>query len=80
MPELHRLSNGKTKICMYADDHAPPHVHLWHPDWEALIDLRTMSIFRGSAPRRALAEAIAWLTANLAFVNAKWEELNERDG
>ena len=45
---------------MYADDHWPPHFHLWHHEWEALVDLRTMTVFRGSAPKKELQEAIAW--------------------
>ena len=64
---------------MYADDHVPPHIHLWHPNWEALIDLRTFTVFRGSAPRGELSEAIAWARENLELLMAKWEELNERD-
>jgi hypothetical protein len=65
---------------MYADDHPPPHIHLWHPKWEAMIDLRTFKVMRGAAPRRELDEAIAWISANLDELNVKWSELNERDG
>jgi hypothetical protein len=80
MPELHRLSKSKARIRMYADDHWPPHFHLWHHEWEALVDLRTMTVFRGSAPARPLQEAIRWVTANREFLEAKWKELNEREG
>jgi hypothetical protein len=65
---------------MYADDHAPPHVHLWHAEWEAMIDLKTFEVLRGAAPRRELEEATAWMRGNVAALNAKWSELNERDG
>jgi hypothetical protein len=37
MPEIVRLSNSK--ICMYADDHDPPHFHLRGPEWQASVDL-----------------------------------------
>jgi Domain of unknown function (DUF4160) len=80
MPELHRLRNSKVRICMYADDHPPPHVHLWRPEWEAMIDLRTFEVIRGEAPRRELDEALIWIRSNIDALNAKWRELNEREG
>lgn len=39
---------------MYADDHNPPHIHLWHVEGEARIDLNTLAIIRGNAPKREL--------------------------
>jgi hypothetical protein len=80
MPKLHTLtSNGKAVILIHADDHPPPHFHLWHPDWEALVDFRTMMVWRGWAPKRELAEACAWATANLGVIETKWRDLNDRD-
>ena len=80
MPSLHRLANRKAQICMHSDDHAPPHFHLWHPDWEALVDLRDFRVIEGSAPKKELTEAIAWAIDNISLLFAKWRELNERDG
>ena len=80
MPELFRLRvNGKAKICIYADDHMPPHFHLEHPDWDALIDLKSFKLIEGDAPRREFEEAIKVVKANLAFVLGEWERLNDRD-
>ena len=80
MPKLYTLkSNGKASVKMYADDHRPPHFHLWHPDWEVLVDLKTMAVFRGSAPKQELAEACAWVAENLEAVELKRRLLNERD-
>ena len=35
MAKVHTI--GKTEIRVYANDHLPPHFHVVHPDFEALI-------------------------------------------
>jgi hypothetical protein len=45
---------------MFAGDHPPPHFHALYAEHEALIDLRDLSILRGSLPRRALALVLEW--------------------
>jgi len=42
-------------IQMFWQDHAPPHFHALYGEFEALIDIRTLAVIRGSLPRRALA-------------------------
>jgi hypothetical protein len=36
---------------MFWRDHAPPHFHALYADHEALIDLRDLSVIRGSAAK-----------------------------
>ena len=80
MPEICRpCTNQKAKLCMYADDHAPPHFHLRGPGFSASIDLATLQVTRGWAPKRELDEAIAYATAHMESLRLKWSELNERD-
>ena len=40
-------------IQMFFDDHAPPHVHVKYAEFKAVIDIQTLSVTRGSLPRRA---------------------------
>ena len=77
MPTIRRLTN--CKIAMYADDHAPPHFHVVGPDWRCSIDLSTMEMIAGEAPRRDLKEALDWGRQNRRLLLDKWSELNERD-
>jgi hypothetical protein len=42
-------------IQMFWADHAPPHFHALYAEHEALVDIRTLDVIRGSLPRRALA-------------------------
>ena len=77
MPEVKRLSNSK--ICMYADDHVPPHFHLRGPGWQASVDLATLTITKGKAPKTDLEEALHWAGAHHELLLSEWRKLNERD-
>lgn len=79
MPEIVRLSNSK--ICIFPGDHAPPHFHLMGPGWMALIEIASLELQRGKAPRADLAEAIRWASVpqNLALLVREWRRLNERE-
>ena len=39
-------------IQMFWADHAPPHFHALYAEFEALVDIRTLEVIRGSLPRR----------------------------
>ena len=79
MPTIHGFDNFALKVCMYADDHAPPHVHVIRDDVECLVRLADFEVIEGEVDRRDHARAVDWLRANLLAVQAKWRELNERD-
>ena len=55
-------------IQMFAGDHAPPHFHALYAEHEALIDLRDLSVLRGSLPRRAMA--LVMVSSRLRWVGA----------
>lgn len=79
MPEIVRLSNSK--ICVFPGDHAPPHFHLKGPGWMASIEIMTLEILKGKAPKADLVEAVQWATEpeNLSLLASEWRRLNERD-
>ena len=76
MPVIARLNNAK--IQMFADDHAPPHFHLFGPSSNALVAIGTLTVIRGRADVRDLAEAVAWARANRRILIREWSRLNER--
>ena len=47
-------------IQMFWRDHAPPHFHALYAEYEALIDLRNLTVIRGSLPGRAMALVLEW--------------------
>jgi hypothetical protein len=76
MPTIAILSNAK--IQMFADDHAPPHFHLYGAKSNAQIRLDTLTVLRGRVDAADLREAAVWAAANGAFLAAEWSRLNER--
>ncbi len=50
MPEISRFFGIVIK--MFFDDHNPPHFHAEYGDSEALIDIRSLSVFAGRLPPR----------------------------
>jgi hypothetical protein len=58
MPELARFFG--IVIRMFFNDHQPAHFHAVYEDDEALIEIETLAILRGSLPRRALAMVLEW--------------------
>ena len=47
-------------IQMFWREHAPPHFHAMYGEFEALIDIRTLDVIKGSLPRRAQALVLEW--------------------
>jgi hypothetical protein len=78
VPTLHRRSNWR--ICIYTDDHLPPHFHLVGPDFSARVIIDGMRIHeeRGQVPRRALRMALAWARRNEELLTRRWNEIHER--
>jgi hypothetical protein len=77
MPKVATLTNAV--IYIYADDHLPPHFHVWGPDTDAQIEIHSLQIMNGKISRRDYAEAVAWAENNQALLETKWSEYNERD-
>jgi Domain of unknown function (DUF4160) len=75
MPTLARLP-GCT-LTMYAMDHLPPHFHVRMADGrEALIELGTLAILRGSLRPRERADVMAWARGNTLLLATRWKALN----
>ncbi len=76
MPALKRF--GAIVVRMYADDHAPPHVHVEAPDFEVLLRLSDFTVLAGSTRASRIAEVLEWLRDEQNNLKSKWAELNER--
>lgn len=71
MPELSRFFG--IVIRMFYSDHEPPHFHAIYGEHEALIEVETLSLFRGSLPRRALALVLEWAALHRAELRDDWK-------
>ena len=59
-------------IQMFWRDHGPPHFHALYAEYEALIDLRDLSVIRGSLPHRAMALVLEWATDHRGDLMENW--------
>ena len=59
-------------IQMFWQEHAPPHFHALYGEFEALVDIRTLEVIRGSLPRRALALVLEWAALHRNELTEDW--------
>lgn len=70
MPELSRFFG--IVIRMFFSDHEPAHFHAIYGEYEALIEVETLAIFRGNLPRRAMALVLEWAALHRAELREDW--------
>ena len=70
MPEISRFFGIVIK--MFFDDHNPPHFHAEYSDSEALIDIRTLSVFAGRLPPRVMGLIVEWSTLHQQELLDDW--------
>ncbi|MEW6642826.1 MAG: DUF4160 domain-containing protein [Pseudomonadota bacterium] len=76
MAKLHTI--GKTIVTVYANDHLPPHFHILNPDFEALVEIRTLTILRGEIDGSSGREALEWAKDNISVIRDEWNRVNPR--
>ena len=64
------------EICIYFNDHVPPHFHAKYAGQEAQIAISPVALRNGSIPSPQLSRVIEWARDNQAFLLAKWNEIN----
>jgi len=58
---------------MYADDHAPPHFHVWYGGVDVPVDIRTLRLTGGRLPPAVLRRVRRWAGAHRDELLADWE-------
>jgi hypothetical protein len=71
MPEVTWLFG--VAIRMYLRDHSPAHFHAAYGEYEAPVEIETLSILGGDLPRRALALVLEWAALHRQELRADWE-------
>ena len=65
-------------VAFYWQDHMPPHFHAKYGGEEAMIDMRTGAVLRGSLPRRALALVNEWRALHTKELAENWDRARQR--
>lgn len=66
-------------IYIYHGDHAPPHFHAKYAGTEALYEIETLRIYRGSLPRRAHSLVIEWADMHRAELMENWQKARRHE-
>jgi len=71
VPEVSRFFGISIRI--FFNDHAPAHFHAMYAGYEALIEIETLAIYRGTLPRRALAMVLEWAALRRNELRKDWD-------
>ena len=77
MPTFYRLFG--CKIDFYYNDHVPPHFHVHYAEYEALIEISTLEVLRGSLPKKKLKKILEWAKENQEELMEIWENTRIED-
>lgn len=58
-------------ICMYYDDHNPPHFHARYGEYMITVDIET-GIIKGDFPKRALSAVMEWYDLHREDLKTDW--------
>ena len=62
------------EICIYFDDHLPPHFHAKYNGNEALVDIENDCVMRGALPSNKLKLVLAWAELHKDELYKNWEK------
>jgi len=65
-------------IAFYWEDHLPPHFHAKYSGDEAMIDIRTGQVLRGSLTRRPLSLVNEWRMLHVEELLDDWDRARQR--
>ena len=65
------------KICLFFDDHRPPHFHAIIAEYEAVIEINSTTIMRGDLPENKKRKIIKWAETNKEELMEIWFDLNK---
>jgi hypothetical protein len=64
-------------IYMYYNDHLPPHFHAEYAGREALYEIETLRVYRGSLPRRSHNMVIEWADSHRNELMENWSKARQ---
>ena len=65
-------------IRMFFTDHAPPHFHALHGEFQATIDIERLRVIEGELPRRALELVLDWAEIHKAELLENWRLCSDK--
>jgi hypothetical protein len=66
-------------IYLYFNDHNPPHFHAEYSGYEVLIEIRSLTVIKGSLPKRAMNLVFEWAQLHQNELFAAWEVIRNKE-
>lgn len=63
------------RICLFFNDHLPPHFHAYYAEYELVIDIRAIKVLQGSFPRKQRKKVLEFARNNRSDLMEIWESL-----
>jgi hypothetical protein len=60
-------------IRMFFNDHAPPHFHVQYAEFNATVDIQSLTIASGTLPRRAQGLVLDWAELHQQDLMEDWQ-------
>jgi hypothetical protein len=64
-------------ISIHWNDHPPPHFHASHAGADLVIEIDTLTIFRGRLPRKMERRVLSWAASHLTELQQAWDDVEE---
>ena len=62
------------EICLYFDDHLPPHFHAKYAGQEALVEIKNSCVLKGAIPSNKLKLVLAWSELHKQELKHSWNQ------
>lgn len=64
------------KILLFANDHNPPHFHVYYANYKAMIEISSLEIMRGNLPNKQHHKVVEWAESRQEELLADFVKLN----
>ena len=78
MPVITRFYGLTVKMYLLGKERNPPHIHILYGEYNAVIDLQTLTLMEGDLPGKGLAMAMEWTTIHRDELLEMWSSQNFR--
>jgi len=65
------------RICLYFNDHNPPHFHAIFAEHELIIGIMTLEIIEGDIPKKQLKKVKEFAKENQDLLMEIWDQLRD---
>ncbi len=65
------------KICLFFEDHGPPHFHAFIAEYELVVEIKNGHIRRGDLPTNKKKLVLKWAEENKKELMKIWIDLNK---